>query len=302
MRYVIAFIISFLCGFIGYKITYSRPMISVVMSTYNRADLLPKAIESILNQTYKDFEFIIVNDGSSDDTAHILEHYARQDKRVIVLNNEGNKGLIYSLNRGLDTARGKYIARMDDDDISMLERFEYQVGFMEKNPRITVVSSWVSPIDSKNPYPFQQETDPDKIQILPYLNTVAISHPASFFRRDFLEHNHIRYRDNYKYVEDRPFWRDIIDSGGIIANLPKVLLHYRLHFNNPKEYYVRQYYGTVSFHKEMMERLIGHKEAYSDLPNCEKFVKMAAANKEKRLLHQKKLEQLIELKCPDVKF
>lgn len=301
MRYIIAFIISFLAGFVGYKALCPRPMVSVVMSTYNRADLLPRAVDSVLNQTFKDFEFIIVLDGSTDDSLEILKSYAQIDKRIRVLENDGNKGLIYSLNRGLDAARGKYIARMDDDDISLPRRFEFQVRFMEKNPWITVISSWVAAPGSMIPYPFQQEIDPDKIEILPYLNTVAISHPASFMRRDFIEQHHIRYRDNYKYIEDRPFWRDIIDAGGVISNLPKVLLQYRLHFQNPKEYYTRQYYSTVSYHQEMMERLIG-KEAYSKASNCEKFVKMAVANKDKKLLNQQKLEELIELKCPEVKF
>lgn len=304
MRYIIAFIISFLVGFVAvkaFRLLVPKPVISVVMATYNRADLLPRAVNSVLNQSFKDFEFIIVIDGSTDETANILKSYASKDKRIRVLENDKNRGLIYSLNRALDAARGKYIARMDDDDISLPERFAYQVGFMEKNPRVTVVSSWVSAPGSMVPFPFQQEIDPDKIKILPYLNTVPISHPAAFIRRDFIEQNHIRYRDNYKYIEDRAFWRDIFDAGGIISNIPKVLLQYRSHFQNPKEYYTRQYYGTISFHREMMERLIG-KDAYSETPNCEKFVKMAAANKEKKLLHQQKFEQLIELRCPDVKF
>lgn len=304
MRYLITFIISFVCGMMCIKsipFILHRPMISVVMSTYNRADLLPESIESILNQTYKDFEFIIVVDGSTDNSMAIIQSYAQKDKRIKVLENEENKGLIFSLNRGLDAARGKYIARMDDDDISLPERFYYQTGFMEKHPHITVVSSWVAPPDSMTPYSFQREIDPDKIKILLYLNTVAISHPASFIRRDFIERHHIRYRDKYKSVEDRPFWRDITDSGGVIANLPKVLLQYRLHFENPKEYYSQQFYGTIAFHKEMMERLIG-KEAYTQRPDCEKYVKLAMANKEKKLLHQDKLEQLIQQKCPEVKF
>lgn len=305
MRYIIAFIISFLTGFFGFKafcFFYPKPMVSVVMATYNRADLLPRAIESVLNQTFEDFEFIIVVDGSTDDSVDVIQSYAQKDERIRMLENDKNRGLIYSLNRGLDAARGKYIARMDDDDISLPDRFHQQVGFMEKNPRVTVISSWVSAPGSMIPYTFQREVDPDKIKILPYLsNGVAISHPASFIRRDFIEKHHIRYRKEYEYIEDRAFWRDIIDAGGIISNVPKVLLQYRFHFENPKEYYTRQYYNMTSYHQEMMERLIG-KEAYSRLPECEKYVKLAQANKEKKLLHQQKLEQLIKLKCPDAEF
>ena len=98
------------------------PLVSVIMSTYNRAsldhNLLSKAIESILNQTYKEFEFIIINDGSIDETKNILAEFQKKDSRIKILTNEKNEGLPNSLNKGLAIAQGKYIARMDDDDYS----------------------------------------------------------------------------------------------------------------------------------------------------------------------------------------
>ncbi|MGN1062757.1 MAG: glycosyltransferase family 2 protein, partial [Alphaproteobacteria bacterium] len=112
--FISVFILICLCAGI-YAVFFRppQPTISVVMSTYNRAYALPTSVDSILNQTYGDFEFIIVNDGSTDNTAQVLAAYADKDKRIRVLTNKQNKGLIYSLNRGLDAARGKYIARMD---------------------------------------------------------------------------------------------------------------------------------------------------------------------------------------------
>jgi len=111
--------------------------VSIVMSVYNAQKYLDEAIESILNQTYSNFEFIIINDGSTDKSLEIIENYAKKDSRIIVINRE-NKGLIYSLNEGIRKANGKYIARMDADDISLPQRLEKQVEFMEKNKNIGI--------------------------------------------------------------------------------------------------------------------------------------------------------------------
>ncbi|HIP11775.1 MAG TPA: glycosyltransferase family 2 protein, partial [Arcobacter sp.] len=103
-----------------------NPMVSVLLSVYNGEKYLDEAIESILNQTYQDFEFIIINDGSTDKSLEIIEKYKKEDNRIVVISRE-NKGLIYSLNEGISQAKGKYIARMDADDISLATRFEEQV-------------------------------------------------------------------------------------------------------------------------------------------------------------------------------
>ena len=107
------------------------PLVSVVMPTYNRADVVGRAIDSILNQTYNDFEFIIVDDGSTDSTSEILQKYAAIDKRIILLR-QNNQGAAATRNAGVNKAKGKYIAFMDDDDISLPNRLEKQVAFLEK--------------------------------------------------------------------------------------------------------------------------------------------------------------------------
>ena len=109
------------------------PLVSVVMATYNRADVIGRAIDSILNQTYDNFEFIIVDDGCTDSTYEVLEKYAAKDKRIILLK-QNNQGLAAARNAGADKAQGKYIAFMDDDDISVPNRLEKQVSFLEKYP------------------------------------------------------------------------------------------------------------------------------------------------------------------------
>ena len=119
------------------------PKVSVIMGVYNLAnrDILEKAIFSILNQTFKDFEFIICDDGSTDNTFEIVKDICKNDNRVVFLQNEVNKGLAYVLNKCLDNAKGEYIARMDADDECYLDRFEKQVKFLDENLDYGVVTS-----------------------------------------------------------------------------------------------------------------------------------------------------------------
>ena len=115
-----------------------NPLVSVVMSVYNSEKYLKSSIESILCQDYSNFEFIIINGGSTDSSLKILNEYKEKDKRIIILDNIKNKGLIYSLNKGIENSKGKYIARMDSDDFSRKTRLSEQVKFMEKNTEIAM--------------------------------------------------------------------------------------------------------------------------------------------------------------------
>ena len=123
------------------------PAVSVVVSVFNGEHVPAEAVESILDQSFRDFEFIIVNDGSTDHTGAILEDYQKRDARVRVYHQE-NKGLVESLNRGCRLARGEYIARMDADDVAMKDRLLWQVDFMQKNPEVSVLGGAVQVIDS----------------------------------------------------------------------------------------------------------------------------------------------------------
>ncbi|KAA0445852.1 MAG: glycosyltransferase family 2 protein, partial [Candidatus Thioglobus sp.] len=124
-----------------------EPLISVVMPAYNAGAFLVESIESITNQSYKNFELIIINDGSTDDSGAIIAKYAEQDKRICVLSQK-NKGIAVALNNGIKRSKGQYIARMDADDISLKERLMVQVEFLEKNPQIDVLGCNCSTIDN----------------------------------------------------------------------------------------------------------------------------------------------------------
>ena len=121
-----------------------KPRISVLMTAYNSQQYVAQAMESILNQTFSDFEFIIINDGSTDDTARIIRQYATRDSRIKFIDNKVNKGLISVLNQGLELCKGEYIARMDSDDISIPTRFALQLEYMDAHPDVGVLGGAIS--------------------------------------------------------------------------------------------------------------------------------------------------------------
>ena len=121
--------------------TDKAPLISVIMPAYNAEKYIGEAIESILNQTLKDFELIIINDASTDSTGNIIKSYAEKDSRIVVLVNENNLNIAGSLNRGISVAKGTFIARMDADDIALPERLEMQAKVMSENPQVAVVGN-----------------------------------------------------------------------------------------------------------------------------------------------------------------
>ena len=124
----------------------SAPKVSVVMSAYNAAAYLDEAVSSILDQTFRDFEFIIINNGSTDDTGPILDKYQKLDSRIRVYYHE-QQGLARALNYGCRLARGQYIALMDADDISYAQRLEKQLEYIEGHPQIGILGTWICKID-----------------------------------------------------------------------------------------------------------------------------------------------------------
>lgn len=200
--------------------------------------MLPNAIESILNQTYKNFELIIINDGSLDDTASILTKYAQKDHRIKILNNDGNKKIIYSRNRGIDAAKGKYIAWIDDDDIAEKNRLEEQVKFMEENQDITISGTDISLINGQGRvYLWPVEYQPQKAEIAFLIGRLPVILPTSIWRRSFIEHHKIRFDPEIPLTEDFAIYDKVLHYGGKITTLPKTLYKYRAHRNNPAEYY-----------------------------------------------------------------
>lgn len=199
------------------------PKISVVMPVYNtKEEWLREAIESILNQSYKDFEFIIIDDGSDKSIEPVVNSY--NDDRIVFIR-QNNQGIARSLNSGFKIAKGEYIARMDSDDISMPERFEKQVTFLDNNPQITVLGSWFETFPKKEIY-----KHPKNPKYLDFLKYCCIAHPSVMLRRSVFEKFNLTYNPNYK-CEDYELWSRavrILD----FYNLQEVLLKYRVHSSN----------------------------------------------------------------------
>lgn len=200
----------------------SAPKVTVLMPVYNAEVYLEEAIESILDQTYRDFEFLIINDGSTDESKKIIESYT--DRRIRLENNKKNRGLNYSLNKGIDLARGKYIARMDADDVSLPDRLQVQVEFMDKNPDIGVCGSWFKFTDTEEVD--QKLTDPESIKAALFF-TCQLGHPTVIIRKAFLDKYNLRY-DTQISAEDYELWVRCARYFKI-ANIPKVLVLYRQH-------------------------------------------------------------------------
>lgn len=200
-------------------------LISVILPVYNGEKYLKEAIESILNQTYTNFEFIIIDDGSKDSSLEIIKEYEKEDERIIVISRE-NKGLIATLNEGIEKAKGKYIARMDQDDISLPNRFEEQLKIMENDKEIVVCGSWVNVFGENRKEKISKYFQHDKQIKANLIMSCCFAHPSVMMRRDAFVDNNIWYDENFKNAEDYHLWTQLAKVGKFY-NIPKVLLNYR---------------------------------------------------------------------------
>ena len=211
------------------------PKVTVLMPVYNGERYLRKAIDSILCQTFQDFDFLIIDDGSRDNTLEIINSY--QDQRIKLIQNSQNLGISKALNKGLDLATGKYIARMDCDDISLPERFQKQVDFLDQHPEIIVVGSYMDIIDTQGNKLNQQYQYPlvhdDIVNSMLILNPMG--HPSVMFRHfEVLKIGGYRSMDEWKNVstEDYDLWLRIASKNHELANLAEPLIYYRNHSNS----------------------------------------------------------------------
>lgn len=207
-----------------------NPAVSVIMSVYKEpAEWLQQTIDSILNQTFRDFEFIIICDNPQGlDNIALLNQYAQKDSRIRLVFNEENIGLTKSLNKGLAVAKGKYIARMDADDISMPTRFEKQYAYMESHPNVTVLGTAIKYIGKGAWHKFNDffslTNEAIRAQML-FDN--ALVHPSVFIRKSVLDKNKIKYDESYRHSQDYRLWEQLMEYGEF-ANLPDKLLKYKI--------------------------------------------------------------------------
>ncbi len=201
------------------------PEVTVLLPVYNGEEYLRETMESILGQTYNGFEFLIVDDGSTDGTDDIIKSY--DDPRIRVLKNPERLKLSGALNRGIDEARGNYIARMDADDIALPERLATQVAYMDEHPEIGVCGTGIEVFGNTRTRNDIYPADTEDIRSYALFDC-PFCHPSVMMRRDLLDKHNLRYDGSYYPTEDYELWARAIECFPTV-NLSEVLLRYRVH-------------------------------------------------------------------------
>jgi len=230
-----------------------NPKVTVLMPVYNGEKYLKESIDSILNQSYSNFEFLIINDGSTDKTDEIINLYT--DERIKYINDNANWGLVKRLNFGIKKAKGEYIVRMDDDDISLPDRIATQVAFMDLNPQVGICGTWsrtfgdnIKSWDTK--YPIRHS----EIKAH-FLLSTAISHPTAIFRKAFFTEFKLEFSEEAKHYEDYQLFNNALDHFQF-ANIPQILFEYRI---NPTQissmYSKEQSIGATTVRKQILKKI-----------------------------------------------
>lgn len=241
------------------------PALSVAMSVHNGASHLTLAIESILTQTFTDFEFLILNDGSSDASADIIDSYAARDPRIRAIHRE-NCGLIFSLNQLVEESKAPLIARMDADDICMPERFAKQMAFMAANPDYGVVGTWTSDIDEHGDRFHISGADhpTDHDAFLASIDTSMMCHPSVIMRRDLVR-SVGGYHDAFTHCEDYDLWLRLA-SVTKLCSIAERLVQYR-HWSNQvsNRFAYKQQVGAAVAYLAYLERAAGRADPTASL-------------------------------------
>jgi glycosyltransferase involved in cell wall biosynthesis len=216
-----------------------KPIASVLIPVFNGKKYLVRAVESVLQQTFADFEVLLLDDGSTDGSREIMESFAVRDPRCKV-HSWPNRGIVATLNAGLELAVGKYIIRMDSDDICLPDRFDKQVRFLESNPECVVVGSrvlWIDPagmpLRIAGEHLSHAEIDAENMR-----GGQVLHHPAVAMRKIALQRAGA-YREGFRHAEDLDLFLRLAEIGAV-ANLPDVLLYYRQHLDSIGHRYPEQ--------------------------------------------------------------
>ena len=255
-------------------------MISVIMPVYNCEKYLSESIESILNQTYRDFEFNILNDGSNDRTSEILHMYANKDDRINLIERE-NRGVVESLNELVGFSKGEYIARMDADDIALKSRLEEQLNYCNENPDVDILFSNIKVFGS---YEQEQMKSIEETHNTPnfkkrdFFEGKLLCHPTAFIKKEVFEKIGL-YNPEYKYCEDLELWMRGYRNGINIKKIDKVLLKYRKHpeaktFNERNDYIVDIIRMRFEYKKDWLDEVENGFFIWGAGPTGEKILQM----------------------------
>lgn len=285
------------------------PKISVLLPVYNAEKYLKESIESILNQTFKDFELIIINDGSTDESENIIQSF--DDSRVKYFLNETNLGLINTLNKGIELSEGKYIARMDADDICSLNRLEKQYNYLEQNTKVVLCGSWAKTIDEFGLTTGRiRRIDSNELIRVNMLFTTPFIHPTVMIRKEVIVK--FLYNEDAKHCEDMELWIRISQIGEYqFYNIPDYLLYYRIHLSNISvinysfqtvkrkqllKPYIEKFVGTLNKDKLNLHFLSFSKFPLSieQIQQLQKwFIILSKRNRNNNMYDQKSLDSLL---------
>ncbi|HVN40476.1 MAG TPA: glycosyltransferase [Myxococcota bacterium] len=230
----------------------AAPRVTVLLPVYEGREHLPAAIESILGQSFRDFELLVIDDGSSDGSADVVA--ACHDPRVRCVRNDRNLGVAASLNRGLELARGEIVARMDADDTSLPERLRRQVEFLDANPEIGACGAWTVTTGRREGVRIEYPTRAEDVRC-GLIFDPTLAHPTVCLRRAWFERSGLRYDEGYVHAEDYDLWCRA-SACFPLANLGEVLLRYRVHDASVSERYrAAQQASVARIHRQLLAEM-----------------------------------------------
>ena len=238
------------------------PLVSIIMSVYNEERYLQQSMESLVGQTLTDFEIIVIDDCSNDRTTEIIESF--HDERIRLIRNELNQGLTRNLNRALDYCRGKYIARMDGDDISLPERLEKQVRYMENHPDRMLAGCQTRMFGEQNRI-WRLTDNPEKLRIMMLLRPV-LAHPSFIMRGELIREYNFRYDETFRSAQDYDFAQRVSERFKI-GIVPEVLLCYRTHKKQVSTRSSTEQYSNADRVRDRQLRELGITELDEDIEN-----------------------------------
>ena len=261
-------------------------LVSVLIPCYNCEEYVEEAVMSIIKQTYSNLEILVIDDGSTDNTGNILKMLVKEDPRIIYIKNEENLKLIATLNKGLNLCKGKYIARMDADDISLPTRIEKQVNFLEAHPEIGIVGTYIQIFGVRESI-WKMDTKDKYIRAHLFCNS-SFAHPSVMMRTSILRDNHLYYNTDYPHAEDYKLWCDIAQYTKL-ANIPEVLLFYRINENQVSNKYNKEQKETA---QRIREEYINDFLAERNVPI--RFIAQNTINDIQKLKHYIKERYILD--------
>lgn len=257
------------------------PTVSILLPVYNGEKYLADVMESILSQTYSDFEVVVVDDGSTDGSVEIIRAYADKDTRVRLICH--THGFIDTLNKGLAECQGTYIARMDADDKMKPERLERQVTVMDGNPDIAFCASYMQRMDGEEIFNSGLSGKIERLATTLLLGNF-ISHPTVMLRRKFLEEHHLQYCKGYDYAEDYKLWTEVAEVGGSLYIIPEPLVEYRMSDGQvSRVHHEEQYDSALRIKNELIEWLL-HQEGVRESKDLMELYRLLSNLNEQSLL------------------